>query len=572
MPFCLLSRNPGPVLSPPFVPWFVVAIAVALAIVLATCTPEPDGPPNVVIVSIDTLRLDSLGFTGAGVAEGYAAETPNIDRLVESGVWFEQAIAPIPRTTPALASMLTGLYPWRHGSREVGDPATAGTLLSERLRDAGYTTLAVSANQSAGPKQNLAVGFEHFVDGVQLKERYAGRLYRDREDVPSTGVGWAEATTDEALELVAEAPTDRPLFLWTFYFDPHFFYRPPSPFQDGVEAQACWQMTERLVRGEITCAEIIDDVYGEATEAMPGCRRLYQAEVNYTDAQIGRLLDGLERVGRRDNTIFVFTADHGENIGEAGLFYEHGENVHDVAIRVPLVFAGPGIARGRRDSASAGLIDVLPTVLELLGLEPKDDLDGESLASRLRVGDVATPGSSASRPMFAESATGFCRNSSRILGSGRLGGRACIHGKRYSYCRNPSARGASSSSDRILVELYDHQEDPLQTNNLAGQLPEVEAHMQEAFERWPPENARQRTLRQPPFKLVQTPLFEGGYATHLFDLGADGEERDIGERQPDLTEKLMTELEEFASLAAPVTRTETDPETTRMLEALGYIQ
>ncbi len=538
-----------------------LASLASLGLVVGSCTGPTTRQYDVIIVSIDTLRLDSLGFLGGGVADGVQALTPNIDAIAESGTSFSQAIAPMPRTTPALASMLTGLYPHRHGSREVGDPVTNGRLLSERLRDAGYSTLAVSANQSAGPKQNLDQGFDEFVDGLRLKELYAERLDRYDEDGSGTGVGWAEATTNEALRLIEAVPADQPLLLWTLYFDPHFVYRPPSAWRDDVDAGTCWQMTERLLGGEVTCGELVDDMFGEASAALDGCKRLYQAEVNYTDSEIGRLLDGLREAGRLDNTVIVFTADHGENLGEDGLYYEHGENVHDVAIRVPLVIAGAGALAGKVDAGSAGLIDVLPTLLDLLGLQQEQALDGISLKQRLLRPPSSTDNSHR-RPMFAESGTGFCRNSTRLFRSGRMEGRSCVHEEPYSYCRGPSGS----------AELFDHIEDLAMKKNVLGTMPKVEEHLATAFDRWPAETARQRTVRLPGLKLVQTPLFEGGYDSTLWDLQADDAPRDVTIERASLAARLNAVLEDFFGVAGTIEARALDEDLVKSLRALGYIR
>ena len=166
-----------------------------LALLLTGCSK----PPNLVIISVDTLRADAIART----------ETPNIDRLAGSGTTFTQAITPMPRTTPALATMLTGLEPGHHGSREVGDPIYEQvTTLAEMLRQQGYTTIAVSAILSAGRGQGLDRGFDHFIGYDDLIEIYDNRIYRDLTDVPPDQPGWAEALTDQALGLLADADPD----------------------------------------------------------------------------------------------------------------------------------------------------------------------------------------------------------------------------------------------------------------------------------------------------------------------------------------------------------------------------
>ena len=535
-----------------------VCLAFGLAVLVVACGSErAPSRPDVILVTVDTLRADAL-------LEGpNRADTPNLDRLIARGTRFTQAIAPMPRTTPALATLFTGLWPHEHGSREVGDPIRDDvTTFASLLAQAGYATAAVSANNSAGPKQALDRGFESFVSGDDLKELYAGRLYRDRTDVPPSGVGWGAATTDEALRLAAAAPQDQPLLLWTLYFDPHFFYRPPSPWHDELAGSSCFDLYDALMTGRVSCGEVVDARAPIARNALDDCRELYRAEVEYTDAQIGRLLDGLQELGRLEDAIVVFTADHGENLSEGGLHYEHGENVHDAGLRVPLAFVGPGMAEGRTDEGAAGLIDVMPTLLAKLGLEAGPS-SGVDLGSRLDPDLTPTPGDSR-RALFAESASGFCGDSHRLLTTGRMEGRACIRHDGYAYCVD------AQSGSRTL---FDIQTDPRMQNDIANDHGDVVSELQVAFERWPPESARERTVRTPHYKLVQRPLFEGGYESELFDLLNDpGETTNVLAKHADLASRLEALLNEWADGIGPMRQRELDEELLEDLRALGYVE
>ena len=175
--------------------------------------------PLLLLISVDTLRADAVGASGNA-----EAHTPNIDRLIAGGTYFTAAIAPIPRTTPALGSLLTGRWPHYHGSRDVGDAIGAVATLAEILRGHGFATTAVSANSSAGPKQGLDRGFDGFTTYEDLEALYAGRLYSDLSAASPDNPGWATAVTDQALERIAELPAGGPWFAWLFYFDPHFLW------------------------------------------------------------------------------------------------------------------------------------------------------------------------------------------------------------------------------------------------------------------------------------------------------------------------------------------------------------
>ncbi len=539
-----------------------LCLALLAAAAMVACRGPGDRPPDVLLLTVDTLRADRLGV------DGYApARTPNLDALAARGVYFAQAVTPMPRTTPGLASLLSGLWPQHHGSREVGDPMTAGTTLAQVLAGRGYRTLAVSTNASAGPKQNLAAGFERFVTYEDIVERYGDRLYRDLTDAPPDGVGWAEATTREAVELVRQAAPEEPLFLWVFYFDPHFFYRPPSPWQDGVAADRCWRLYQELAADHPRAGLVFAGRDQEGRRALPHCSALYDAEVAYFDHELGRLIAALRDLGRFDDALVVFTADHGENLGEGGLYYEHGDNVHDASLRVPLIFTGPGIARARVDRGSASLVDVAPTVLSWLGVPAgeRPASDGVDLAPRLhRRGPDGRQGTE--RVVFAESAGAMWNHNFERLTTGRTWGRVCVNGPRYSLCQD-------LRQEPGVYRLYDHRQDPALTRDLAADHPEEVARLLEAWQRWPPESARLRAARTPRFKLVARPLLAGGYTSALYDLAADpAEVRDVGGEHPEVAARLAAALERWAAgIPEPVPQAP-DPELEKVLRSLGYIQ
>lgn len=540
----------------------VLLAPLSIPLLFVGCT-EP-GPLNLLIVSVDTLRADALGFDGYG-----AARTPHLDRLAAEGTVFEAAFAPVPRTTPALGSLLTGLSPKHHGSRDVGDPIHESIpTLAEILAARGYRTLAVSTHDSAGPRQGLDRGFERFVDYRRIVEGWGEELYTDLSDLhasPDGRPGWAQATTDEALGLLAEAPRDQPYFLWMFYFDPHFLYRPPPPFGE-VEAEGCWDLYHSYMDRRQDAGQVFYNVGGVAEAALADCRKLYDAEIAYVDQQIGRLLDTLRRDGRLDNTLILFVADHGENFGEGGLYFEHGDDVHDAALRVPLVFVGPGIAAGRRDDGAVTLADLLPTVLELLEipLEERPSVDGTDLSSRL-VSRAPRPSRDRDRVVFAESASAVWNEAVRNVTTGRAWRRVCINGPRFALCENPTQAPG-------VLSLYDHVADPELRRDVAAEYPETVARLLEARERWPPESARRRVARTTRFKLVHTPRLDGGYGAALYDLESDPAERvDVQELFPKVYRHLEDALARWVADLPPMPVREIDPELEESLRTLGYV-
>lgn len=505
--------------------------------------PEPPrstarGTPDLLIVTVDTLRADRLG------AYGYAdARTPVVDALSARGVRFDQATTTFPRTTPALASLLTGLEPAHHGSREVGQPRTDGVPLAEVLAGRGYATAAVSATRVAGPRQHLDTGFQRF---EVMHDRKARRVSR------------------KALELAGEAAPEAPLFLWVHYADPHFPYEPPRSFPGQPEARGCRKLIKQISDGELPREALFSNRDGLAAAALVDCSALYDAEIAYTDAALGDLLQGLESLGRLERTLVVFSADHGENLGEDGLYYEHGPSLHDASLRVPLIVAGPGVSAGHTDRWPVTLEDVAPTAMALLGVaEPeRPAMDGRDLSPRLAA-DQPDAAPWTARVAFSESGSALHETMTAWPVSGRAKKRHCANGPRFSYCRSPGGGDA----------LHDHLEDPSLLTDLGQAHPEERQRLAAALERWPPETARLRAARVPGLKLVETPVLDGGYRSALYDLELDPLQRsDAGEHRPADRDRLQRALDDWTEALPPLAPQERDRETEEALRALGYLE
>ncbi len=318
------------------------ALALSLVLVLGCGGDDaplaPEGAPNLLLVSIDTLRADHVGAWGADFAE-----TPTLDALATRGVRFETAIATAPLTLPSHASLLTGLWPPRHGVRHNGlyrlgkqHPTLAGLLAA-----AGWETGAVVGAFVLDARFGLARGFAHYDDatGAELSAP-GGFLERD-----------ARAVTDAALAWLGEAR--EPFFLFAHYYDPHRDFEPPEPFASRFAG------------------------------------RPYDGEIAYVDAELGRLLGALEGDGRLARTLVVVTSDHGESLGEHGE-PTHAYSLYDATQHVPLLVSGPGIPSG---GVVAGVVragvDVAPTLLELAGVAPPESLDGRSLVPLWSAGETA---------------------------------------------------------------------------------------------------------------------------------------------------------------------------------------
>lgn len=288
-------------------------------------------PPStsLVLITLDTTRADHLGCYGAT-----RAATPSLDALAKRGVRFDAALSPTPLTAPAHASLLTGRVPRRHGVRDNAGFVLDAQIpsLAEQLARAGYDTRAFVSSFVLDRSVGLSRGFSEYDDSVRVGDRRAF-AHEERS---------ARQTIDAVL---ASFPKLRsPFFLWVHLYDPHLPYVPPEPFASRFAG------------------------------------RPYDGEIAFMDAEIGRLLDALKR--RTGSIVIAVAGDHGESLGE------HGEEGHGVFLyqatqRVPMILAGPGVPMGKTVATTVGLIDLAPTLLDLVGQGPLPGADGRSLVPHL---------------------------------------------------------------------------------------------------------------------------------------------------------------------------------------------
>jgi len=325
---------------------------------LASCSATDSAPPpNILLVTVDTLRADVLGAYGAS-----DARTPRIDQLAREGTLYERAITPMPLTRPAHFSIFTSRYPREHGvvNNALSLPEDA-TTLAERLREHGYRTGAFVGVHLLSTEAGAAQGFDAFGE-VDAKTKYRS----------------GDLVVDEALSWLAEQSSNAPIFLWVHLFDPHLPYEPPPRFIENVDPvlaeshpTLAWRDLRNLAeeRGGDLPAEVL--AYG---------RSLYRAEVAATDFEIGRLLDGFGELRNLDDTVVVFTADHGECF-ERGVYFEHADCLHRGALRIPLILRHPlTFAAGKRESTPVSSLDLAPSLLAAAGLPSEESFKGESLS------------------------------------------------------------------------------------------------------------------------------------------------------------------------------------------------
>ncbi|MCZ6817653.1 MAG: sulfatase [Planctomycetota bacterium] len=312
--------------------------------------------PNILLISVDTLRRDHLGIYGYP-----RATSVNIDAIAQNGAVFDNAVSTSSWTLPAHASMLTGLYPAFHGLQDDGTKlAPDRPALAEKLRNLGYYTLAVVSHVYVSSEFGLERGFDHFDDS----------LIQGGATNPI-----AEQVVDRLLLAVEQAP-DGPFCAFVHFFDPHWDYDAPPPFDT--------RFVDRGYAGTIDGTVKSMTPYFSIRRQMPeGDRQyaiaLYDGEIAYLDDQLGRMLKTLRERGKMDNTVVVFTADHGEEFKEHGRL-GHGKTLFGEQLRVPLIIAGhPAFGRGTRRRDLVSLVDIAPTLLELAGGEASPDSQGASL-------------------------------------------------------------------------------------------------------------------------------------------------------------------------------------------------
>jgi len=316
--------------------------------------PEERMPrPNVIIYLVDALRSDRLGVYGCE-----RPLSPRLDAFAAQGVTFTDMVAQSSWTKAAVASIFTGIWPRVHGVNGPDDRLPESlTTLPEIFQDAGYQTGAVVANAYVGRPFGFARGFDYF----EFIEHHRGR---------SDVIG-------DRLEKLFDArrDTDRPFFLYVHTIDPHAPYAPPSPYLEAFASDV-----EDPTVGEVeTVRGLVLGTVEPSAALGRDLRQLYDAEVAANDASFGRLLDRLEELGELDDTIVVFTSDHGEAFAEHGS-WTHGLDLYNEVLSVPLVMRLPGgEGAGQVVGSTVQHIDLMPTVLDLCGIEAPVEFPGAVL-------------------------------------------------------------------------------------------------------------------------------------------------------------------------------------------------
>jgi choline-sulfatase len=387
--------------------------------------------PSVVMVVVDALRPDHLGCYGYDLPT-----SPRIDELAAGAVVFDNAIAQAPWTKGSLATVFTSLYSFQHGvTNWDGVLPDRCVTLGEILRDGGYATIAVINMVGLAGRFGVVQGFDDI--SVALKHRRG-----------------AAATTDQVIDLMKQRAA--PYFIVIHYFDVHVPYRPPLEYLDMMNA-----IREHGSAGAEPSASEMPSRPKPADKILK-----YDSCVRYVDGEIGRLIDYLVDAGLRRETILIVTADHGEAFAEHGV-YGHGAEAYDEAIRVPLIISYPArYTDPLRIEAQVRHVDLMPTILDLTGLEDDEHREGTSLAP-LMDGAVRQSGARSIFPLDVA----FCDCTARTIP-----GKMALRSLGWKIIVEPVTS---------LVELYDLKEDPGETTNLWGVGLPAEASLLEILKRVP---------------------------------------------------------------------------------------
>lgn len=440
--------------------WTLLSVLLPALVAAPVAPAAAPNCPNVLYIAVDDLR-PALGCYGNPIVR-----TPNIDRLAARGVRFDRAYCQFPLCNPSRTSLLTGRYPVTTGVMDnlkyFRDTMPGAMTLPQAFRAAGYVA-ARTGKIFHGGIDDLPSWDEGGEPGAQRQPRNAAQAgdYRKESDRWAAVDGDGEDVEDHRsatraialLEKHRSPPLragNRPFFIAAGFAKPHSPLIAPRRYFDRYDAAKILlppnfapdlSLPEGAPAGALSPNSDLFIGRRASEQEAREMIRAYYACVSFIDAEVGRVLAALGRLGLARNTVVVFFGDHGYHLGEMGKWSKHN-SLYEVAARVPLIIAGPGAARGGVCGRTVGLIDLYPTLLALCGLPAASGLEGRSLAPLLR-----DPGAAWDRPAIT-----YAR--------GRLGLGQSVRTEQFRY--------TSWGEGRNGTELYDHARDPDERRNVAG--------------------------------------------------------------------------------------------------------
>jgi arylsulfatase A-like enzyme len=394
------------------------ALLLAALVAVSGSSTALAGQPNILLVTIDTLRADRLS------SYGYERSTsPNIDALLARGARFTQARTPTPLTGPAFASVLTSLDPHEHGSTRNGIRVRPNLVaFTDYLERRGYATAAFVSNWTLKPELSGLDEYFEVYEALLTRKRWFGLVKSEAtaDDVSEAAIDWLD-------EYVREED-GRPFLLWVHFIEPH------APYQ--------------------LHNEFLEQIGLKASGSLLSANKRYDSEVAFVDDRVGRLF---EEAGRRidlDSTLVVFMSDHGESLGEHG-YWGHGRHLYEVTLNVPMGVVWPGEIEPRVIEEPASLLDVGPTILGLLGMPSPSHFQGFDW-SRVFGGDVDAPAGRVTWHQAHKASVGPREDVERVRRRGLLEA-GKVEAGRKEILKVASGR----------LRIFDLEADPGETGNLA---------------------------------------------------------------------------------------------------------
>jgi arylsulfatase A-like enzyme/Flp pilus assembly protein TadD len=407
--------------------------------------------PNIVLITVDTTRADRMGFLGSK-----RGLTPNLDALARNSVVFTHAYSQAPFTAPSHSTILTGTYPQFHQVEDFEVPLTKDLPFAPAILQAdGYHTAAFVGSIVLDPHQGLAIGFDRGFDTYD-----AGfRMWHPGGDHYTTTDRRGAVVVEHALAWLGKRPPG-PFFMWVHLYDPHYPYDPPEPFKTRYKSA------------------------------------LYDGEIAYSDHALGKLFSYLRAHGLYENSVIAVMSDHGESLGDHGEDF-HGFFLYDATIHVPLLLKLPGDRlAGKRIDNHVGLVDVLPTILQEVGIAVPQEIQGESLMGMMTTKPKPPPAArgeaapasplSADRPEYAETEYGVRSYGWSAIRSLRTGKYLFVEAPRrelYDLAADPKAEHDLAGTSKAVADTLQGQLDAFRQKTTKGGAAPIATNDPEAQEK-----------------------------------------------------------------------------------------
>ncbi len=446
-------------------------------------------PLHLVFITVDTLRKDYLGCYG-----NPRIYTPHMDELSKKGTLFQTCLAPLGKTNPSIASILTAKYPHEHSVRSLWHVLPEKeTTLTEVLKERGYATAFVNGNNLLGPQSGITQGFDYY-EGPQGgfirywdKTKAENFTIKEEEQNPLRilSAASAERITNLAIKRIEKLKEREKIFLWVHYMDPHWSYHPPSPW-NRTHTKSVDADFEKLAAESLPVLQFQNSLSDNMIEYFKG---LYAGEVEYTDYHIGRLLNKLTECNILHDCLLVFSSDHGEALGEKEFFFCHGDDVYRESLDIPLIFYST------EDLPFSDILEqpvqttsLFSAVIKLLGTG--DTMQKYDIPHRPLIDKIDND---ENNYLFAETDGWTPKENPRRYIPGALGKWRMIRDDRYKLIRIPHP-------EKDILELYDLKNDSAELINLAGKNSRREEILKAKLEEWAAEDpaSKDDTPEEPP--------------------------------------------------------------------------